>query len=92
MYKNIRVPPRCAPGLEVIKLLPCSNQLSRKFILLIHVKMPTTTLENHCARTAQSSRGGCSRRVHKIVYLAVKKGNILVIFFTSENCWRFNIC
>ena len=27
---------------------------------------------------AQSSRGGCSRRVHKIVYLAVKKGKILV--------------
>ena len=27
----------------------------------------------------------CSRRVHKIVYLAVNKGNILVIFFTSEN-------
>ena len=27
-------------------------------------------------RTAQSSRGGCSRRVHKIVYVAVKKGTI----------------
>ena len=38
---------------------------------------PYTTLENHCTRTAQSSRGGCSRRVHKIEYLAVKKGNIL---------------
>ena len=35
-------------------------------------------LENHCTRTAQSSRGGCRRRVHKIVYLAVKKGHILV--------------
>ena len=35
-------------------------------------------LENHCTQTAQSSHGGCSRRVHKIVYLAVKKGNILV--------------
>ena len=36
------------------------------------------TLENHCTRTAQSLRGGCSRRVHTIVYLAVEKGNILV--------------
>ena len=37
-----------------------------------------TMLENHCNRTAQSSRGGCSRRGHNIVYLAVRKGNILV--------------
>ena len=36
------------------------------------------TLENHCTRTAQSSRGSCSRRVHKIEYLTVNKGNILV--------------
>ena len=36
------------------------------------------TLENHCTRIAQSPRGVCSRRVHKIMYLAVKKGNILV--------------
>ena len=36
------------------------------------------TLENHCTRTAQSSRGGCSRRVQKVVYLAVNQGNILV--------------
>ena len=36
------------------------------------------TLESHCTRTVQPSRGGCSRCVHKIVYLAVKKGNILV--------------
>ena len=48
----------------------------------------STTLENHCTRTAQSSRSGCSRRVHKIEYLAVKRGNILVIFFTSENIHR----
>ena len=39
------------------------------------------TLENHCTGTVQSFRGGCSRRVHKIVYLAVNKGNSLVIFF-----------
>ena len=43
-------------------------------------KTPTYTLENHCTRTARSSLGGCSRRVHKIVYLVVKKGNILVNF------------
>ena len=36
------------------------------------------TLDNHCIRTVQSLRGGCSRRVHKIVYLAVKNDNILV--------------
>ena len=30
-------------------------------------------------------RGGCSRRVLKIVYLAVNKGNIFINFFTSEN-------
>ena len=29
------------PGPEVIKLFPCSNQLSKKFILLINFKMPT---------------------------------------------------
>ena len=37
-----------------------------------------------CTRAAQSSRVGCSRRVHKIVYLAVKKGNILVNIFLLE--------
>ena len=29
------------PGSEVIKLFPCSNQLSINFIMLIKVKMPT---------------------------------------------------
>ena len=29
------------PGPEVIKLFPCSTQLSAKFILLLNVKMPT---------------------------------------------------
>ena len=32
---------RIIPGLEVLKLSSCSNQLSTKFILLINVKMPT---------------------------------------------------
>ena len=31
------------------------------------------TLEDHCTGTAQPSRGGCSRRVHKIEYLGVNK-------------------
>ena len=44
------------------------------------LNLPSITLENHCTRATQSSRGGCSRRVHKIEYLAVDKGNILVIF------------
>ena len=29
------------PGPEVIKLFPCSTQLSTRFILLVNVKMPT---------------------------------------------------
>ena len=29
------------PGPEVIKLFPCSTQLSMKFFLLINVRMPT---------------------------------------------------
>ena len=32
---------RGQPGPEVIKLFPCSTQLSMKFILLINVEMPT---------------------------------------------------
>ena len=32
---------RGGPGTEVIKLFPCSTQLSSKLILLINVKMPT---------------------------------------------------
>ena len=35
-------------------------------------------LENLCTGTGQLSHGGCSRGVHKIDYLAVNKGNILV--------------
>ena len=50
-------------------------------------EIPFITLENHCTGTTQSSGGGCSRRVHKILYLAFKKGTILVIF-TSENIHR----
>ena len=44
------------------------------------------TLENHCTGTAQLSRGGCSRQVHKIEYLAVNKDNILVNFLLLKIC------
>ena len=43
-------------------------------------KLRELTLQNHCTRTALSSPGGCSPQVHKIEYLAVNKGNILVNF------------
>ena len=42
-----------------------------------------------CARTEQQLRVGCSRRVHRIVHLAAKNGDILVdillmkIFFAN---------
>ena len=54
------------------------------------------TLENLCTRTAQSSRGGHSRRVEKwrvYVHLAVEKGNkilnilLLRVFF----CWLLSL-
>ena len=35
------MPLKMKPGPEVIKLFPCSTQLSMKFIILINVKMPT---------------------------------------------------
>ena len=38
-YANMRF--NIYAGPEVIKLFPCSTQLSKKFILLINVKMPT---------------------------------------------------
>ena len=50
-----------------------------------------TTLENHCTQTAQSSCGGCSRQVHKIVYQAVKKGIILVNIFSFSYCTHSSI-
>ena len=47
-----------------------------------------SSLENHCTRTAQSSLGSCSRRVHKIVCLADDKAYIMVMLLTSENIHR----
>ena len=61
---------------EMLNVTPCTSVKPRYNSSTI----PNTVhrQENHCSRTAQSSRGGCSRRVHEIVCLAVKKGNILV--------------
>ena len=71
-------------------MCPLSKQRSNKANLLnlypgrrviITKHNPFLTLEIHCTQTAQSSRCGCSRRVHKIVNPAVKKGHS----FTLEN-------
>ena len=40
------------------------------------IKIDMSQTREHSTRTAQSSPVGCSRRVHKIVYLAVE----MVIF------------
>ena len=39
--KNMKPIGAVRSGSEVIKLFPCSTQLSTNFILLINVKMPT---------------------------------------------------
>ena len=57
---------------EISKIVERKNAI----VFLIYV----VKQENHCTRLAQSSRGGCSGQVHKIVYLAIRKGNILVKF------------
>ena len=46
----------------------CTPTVSYKFLGVKHIY----TLENHCTRTAQSSRGGCSRQVHKIDLADIK--------------------
>ena len=52
------------------------------FETFFFVSIIKVSLENHCTRTVQSSRVGSSLRVNRIVYLAFKKGNILVnIYF-----------
>ena len=47
-------------GLKVIKLFPCSTQLSTKFIQLINVKMPTIvgilTFISRINTTSESSK------------------------------------
>ena len=44
LVRRVRSGKKCEPDQapEVIKLFPCSTQLSTKFILLINVKTPTT--------------------------------------------------
>ena len=46
--------------------------------------MSKDTLENHRTRTAQSSSVGCSRLLHRKMYLAVKNGNVVGQFITYE--------
>ena len=50
------------------------------------------TLENNCTRIVQSSHVGCSRRLHTIGHLAVKKGTILIIILLQKiliaNFWH----
>ena len=84
-------------GLTIIALSICEKQVHVTMIpflkgVLIYLYFQVLiifrlTLENHCTRTAQSTRGGCSRRVQKVVYLTVNNCNIL-IFFTSQNIHR----
>ena len=50
------------------------------------------TLENHCTRTAQSSCGGCSRRVHKIMYLTVKRVIFCEFFPEKEDVRMICLC
>ena len=63
-----------------------------QLLTTIHFPDSNFTLENLCTRTAQSSRGGHSRRVEKwrvYVHLAVEKGNkflnilLLTVFFAD---------
>ena len=60
-FDNIVDPDHLASGSEVIKLFPCSTQLSTKFILLINVKMPTivgilTFISRIIYKTSESSK------------------------------------
>ena len=72
MYYYYKLHEISLTGLSGSRPLDMFNQKSLSVLLVVF------TLENHCTRTAQSSRGGCSRRVHEIVYLADKKCTILV--------------
>ena len=53
----------------------------KEFQMSFYCSKINTILENHCTRTAQSSREGCSRRGHKIGYLAVNKGIFFNFFY-----------
>ena len=49
------------------------------------------TLEKHFTQIVQSSlHAGCSRRVHRIVYLAVKKGNRLLVSLINPAVYLLN--
>ena len=48
-----------------IFIFKINESITAEAYICLHVTI--CTLESHCTRTAQSLRGGCSRRVHKIV-------------------------
>ena len=54
----------------------------------LHTSFKFNALENLCTQKLQSSRGGCSRPVHKMVYLALYKGNILINILFLKNIHR----
>ena len=60
----------------------------KEFQMSFYCLKINTILVNHCTRTAQSSRGGCSRRGHKIVYLAVNKGFFFFFFLLLKIFYR----
>ena len=66
--------PSCA-----IKVYPaCINEPWSLKCLDTFKQTAKTMVENHCTQTGQSSPIGSSRVGHKIVYMAVKKGTVLV--------------
>ena len=64
---------------QLEKMFPETLSYLNKYTMC-RLQVVMFTLENHCTRTAQSSRGVCSRLVHKIVYLTVKKGHIFILY------------
>ena len=48
-----------------IFIFEINESITAETYICLHVTI--CTLGSHCTRTAQSLRGGCSRRVHKIV-------------------------
>ena len=48
-----------------IFIFEINESITAETYICLHVTI--CTLERHCTRTAQSLRGGCSRRVHKKV-------------------------
>ena len=76
-FKSFNDPELCKESLGIATISSVdSDKILRTFAARCETALDT--LENHCTRTAQSSRGGCSRQVHKIGKLAVKKGTVVL--------------